>query len=142
MNIELKEYVFAQYLGQSVEQYDHQQNVLYVGIVRAFTTPGIPIETAILLLRPLSSITDNEAIEVVKLSGMDYNEHEDFYKQLINTNQFLTYFLDVSTLFYKEAVAIDMYLRQQGFALPIYHNGTLYPVSELVTLGIIKLKEG
>lgn len=90
----------------------------------------------VLQLRQLSSITDDEAIEVALLYGYRriYDNGITISDELlVNYGREIIESLSQYDIFeYK----IYQYLQQQGFALPIYFKGVQYSVERLVELGI------
>lgn len=146
----LKEYVFAQYWGQKVlltpfEGIIQLQAKTIDNVLKYDNKSWCKLQ-----LRPLSAITDAEAIEVLQpFDGwelfnksvtplyyklrkpyedgeIDFNEDGFKYRTVsININDVKTY----------------QYLQQQGFALPIYFQGTLFTVEQLTEMQIIKLVE-
>lgn len=137
----LKQYVFAMYIGQKVYTHkdwqcfnDKSLNIVDPVYLQAGSSR---LNHGWLVLRPLSSITDSEAIEVMSLQG---------YKSNGEKLEFITD-ADVLMVRYYKGGGGDtinhtsyQYLQQQGFALPIYYNGQLYSVVDLTQMQILQLQ--
>lgn len=132
---ELKQYCFALYIGQKVKpaQRDTFFNLTVIDFGRE---NDIRIPTAInlkcsLQLRSLSSITEQEAIEVAKINGWDLYPVNKVKLINIGRNDVLKLSHD-----WHLSLFAYQYLQQQGFALPIYFKGVQYSVERLIELGI------
>lgn len=165
MNTQFKKYLFAQYIGQEV--------LMHPTLDFAYTVTGNNLlgeqyaKDCYLLLRPLSSITDAEAIEVAKITsvlpddGLIVERDTTFVRVYDSLNDTLSYgqeyWRDVVTIPFNlevwyydnggdvnqcdviRAAMIYQYLQQQGIALPIYFNGEHYSVERQVNEGCVKL---
>ncbi len=133
-NLELKQYVFAAYFGQEVLQLANGIKGRLHPIISCDISTESILNNSCLHLRPLSSITDQEAIEVAKIAMPENAMYVDEIdgKNIIsalNTNGY--------NIKFNLSISIYQYLQQQGFALPIYFKCEHYSVERLVELGII-----
>ncbi len=136
--------IAAKYLGQKLIFKHHKQ-----WQKNFFVTPstiGLLLDgnsnfkNSSILLRPLSSITDQDAIEVARICGVIDNGSKagkDLLEKYITSNQCNVEGLDWFKI-------LD-YLRATGYALPctVIHESkrVTYSVQELVELGVIKIVE-
>lgn len=134
--LELKQYVFAAYLGQKVMKWQVPQPPEDTEFTEVVT--GSMLEAyshdCYLHLFPISSITEDKAIELNKFNGNNiaiwpFKNKDYWIKEL-------EFRLRENILDYQ----FYQYLQQQSFALPIYFKGEHYSVERLVELGIITLK--
>lgn len=138
----LKEYVFALYWGQKAAFAKYAITLKDTVIV---TDGAIFTESHrwILHLRPLSSITDNEAIEVAKFilggSGVrsTIKQGKTLINHIFNNGDWEHEWFQIDP---SDVIQVYQYLQQQGFALPTYYKGKLYPIEELESLNIIKVR--
>jgi hypothetical protein len=95
--------LFAQYYGQKVYHYNNWDDYA-TGIMQDH---WLNEPNACLILRPLSSITDDEAIEVAKLQDWEYTDRKDIIGaiKIAVKNEWFNY-------------STCDYLRSKGFALP------------------------
>lgn len=136
LDAEVKAYLFAQYYGHKIattHESDGRNHLVVDGTLLCANLTEWRLD-----LRPLSSITDEEAIEVAKIiSPLDTELHvKERGISIINcllSNQ--TYLLNITNVIY-----VYQYLQQQSFALPVYFKGTHYTVERLVEEKIITLK--
>jgi len=129
MDQKLKERFFAQYFGQKVLHMDDESNLEYIfPIVKStfFATN----KGNYLLLRPISTLTDEEAIEYAKLQDYESPTEKDDFTSLRSQlrvsikNQWLNF------------TTVD-YLRSIGVALPFMGHS----VQEMIDCGWIRLIE-
>lgn len=161
---ELKQYCFALYWGQRViKDIDNSDTPHLYPVERSNM---YRFEESSLELRPLSSITDKEAIEVAKIVCARHNRHytesEITYSIKSKANVYLEVkgykafvvqicydgigFVDSKIQGYGEKnyyapaqfAATDC-LRGFGIALPVYFKGVQYSVDKLTELGIYKI---
>lgn len=165
----LKQTLFSLYIGQKVQypNFDHRlvSNTLTgvtkeyitvdykrkkkgcIGEELSFTSNGnhnTDAIHAVLQLRSLSSITDEEAVEVAKILDISYsNVDENAHFDLAGFTDWVSEIFigdtgySINPLFLLQSID---YLRQTGICLPIYHNGTLYQPSDLVKMGLVKIE--
>lgn len=148
---EIKARVFALYWGQKVFTFP-ENNGWEPQKVGVSYMDGYGIKNRCLLLKPLSSITDEDAIEVAKLvTGNKEWLGEVHYTALgssvtlvkpdttVNVTINISDDGDIwdSRLHHTDALSGHDYLRSKGYALPALG----YSVEELVELGVFKLKE-
>lgn len=154
---ELKAYVFAMYIGQKVLYWKDFHKVGNTGILCGtnLSASTMPNQTAYLQLRPLSTITDSEAIEVAKI----YEPNAEWYISK-DTESYILLRSEVEYLWlYKDTneplfcvddidggnntpygiLSAYQYLQQSSFALPIYFKGIQYSVEQLCEYGIVQL---
>jgi hypothetical protein len=124
----------AMYLGQKVMSFLYSPEPNEKFDLLSF---DVSDKAGILSLRPLSSITDDEAIQVAKivepfegLSGWWTSEHGRRW-----ANQTIAF------IAVPNGYLVYQYLIQRGFALPFYDAATnhTFTVEEQIELGIIKL---
>lgn len=126
ITLENKEKFFTQYWGQKVITND---NLSSIGVATYVNGTSIILEY--LLLKPLSSITDEDAIEVARIAGYtnvvyDMRKKKSLIRMVKDaiSNHILTY-------------KIVDYLRSKGYALPWMGLS----VEEMIDAGWIKLIE-
>lgn len=130
LNQKLKERFFAQYIGQKVAAYDVEGGSPEV--LKCDPLDQARHDFMYLQLRPVSSIFDDEAIEVAKIvNGDDGWETPQDGRKAIAELDFL--WPSPSAISH-----LNDYLRSKSFALP-YHG---HSVAELEKSGWIKLVEG
>jgi len=137
MNIE-KARFFGQYYGQRVLCIrSKEEPTLYVGFDDMQN--NMVLDADYLLLKPLSSIDDADALEVLKICGIDHEleQYKDFYDMLKEQSNFMDYFFKARPLYFSEVILAYQYLQSKGYALPFLN----YSVNQLVEKGWIKLKE-
>lgn len=130
----LKEYLFAMYIGQKVAyaaETDCKNGfgasiVNYMVIKNASSSDYL---NSHLQLRPLSSITDDEAIEVGNIHWPHYINSEVSTPWVRNVLETIS-----------QNFRVYQYLQQQGFAMSIFYKGVQYPVEQLTDWGFIKIK--
>lgn len=130
---ELKERFFALYWGQEVFCWP---GVFDQKISGSTFAGGIDIED-FLFLRPISSITDEEAIEVAKIGhlGSSYTEESTIYHGKVLLNDYIN--SSRCNLRGYDWMNIQDYLRSIAIALPFMGHS----VESLVEAGWIKLVE-
>jgi hypothetical protein len=151
------ELIRALYWGQKVWQY-------YAYGDKTFRINGHHVEYSgsWLLLRPLSSITDDEAVQMALIMGLTSGDFtiertdEDGQPLLClnaeEESQCLSIFFE-GDIYFHDLDSMDAvpglnylhaytYLQQKGFALPFYDSvtNTTITVEQMVSAGIIKLK--
>ena len=147
----LKERFFAQYWGQKVKRINGDSELFTAGVLR------IGVAISHLLLRPLSSITDDEAIEVAKMvtSGETYLEIGRYANKIqIALTDSINRYEKVQVAIWVETgnvtvfhgtrqvgpwnmPCIYQFLYSIGFAIPFMD----YSVEELVAAGWVRLVE-
>lgn len=168
LDAELKAYVFAQYYGQKVYIHSTWQDVKGNEPFTLDSTlfNSFAINDGRLYLRPLSSIIDDEAIEVAKMAGISYDFVEENGKIEIcrNEKDISVYYWVQTSYEYDEydkmpfsisfvhyeffdhmgcsnnSLSVWQYLQQQGFALPVFFKDTPYTVDQLTDKGIYLIK--
>lgn len=114
---EIKARVFALYWGQKI--WTEKSNPKCLDVVDAYIDfdpyDSDDFDDAVLLVKQLSSITDEDAIELNKMHNWTKGVHETKY-------------------WYQDEAD---YLRSKGYALPAFG----YSVDELVEAGVFKIKE-
>lgn len=131
-NNELKAKFFSQYWGQEVLFYNWNEKMYPVGS----NLSDDDIERYTIILKPLSSISDEDAIEVVRLSGInDDGYYDEFFKAIKGQNRFATYFFNARPLFMHESIRIYQFLISKGYAL----EWMGYSVEEQIEAGWIRL---
>lgn len=119
---EKREY-FAQHYGQQV--LGIPPNTMKYPCTSQYWESGLfTIDEQFLQLKPFLSITDEEAIEVAKIYGLDYKNYKPESKEkiILLTNIY---------------APVYQYLQSKGYALP-FRN---YSVGQLIEMGWVKLKE-
>lgn len=123
--------IFALYWGQEIAFHLDDSVLLKVediiSIIKDLPATGRQLS---LLLTPLSAITDEDAIEIAKICGIEEGVissglKKDFRKNLSND------------LFDDMTIDIADFLRSRGYALPAFG----FTVDELVEVGVFKLKQ-
>lgn len=140
----LKAYVFALYYGQKVMKWyipQPPEATEFTEIVSGSMLEAYAHE-CYLQLRPLSSITDDEAIEVAKIKNGIFG-FERAADRLIIGNKFSEITIKFDGSIYQAScehvISVYQYLQQYGFALPVYYKGVYYSVERLVAENIIVL---
>jgi predicted Ser/Thr protein kinase len=134
---------FAQYWGQNLlgsTHFNNQKAVMFnYDLFGALNTSNGLIsateafKTYFLWLKPLSKITDEDAIVVAKIFGM--KEDFEFIGKMLCTTMFDNSDSESETvIFNSNAKAVD-YLRSKGYALPFME----YSVEDLVSFGWVRL---
>ena len=108
---------FAQYWGQQVQRYENNN---YKKVVNGFIETNLQ-DKDYLLLKPISKITDEDAISMYR--GLERNYE--------SANQFLE---DYKSIGFLEQSEVD-FLRSKGYAVPFMG----YSVDELVKMGWVQL---
>lgn len=162
MNTELKARYFAQYIGLSVLRHIEMTSH---NLSKCLTSDMIFCDnTWYLLLRDISSLTDEEAIQVAKILGCvkpSFERYVNYFLIRDDDDQpypmgrsgftFKLWYYDISLELVingrigqiTNQLAVFEYLKSIGIALPCFDHETnqLIPVSELVNKGWVKLKE-
>jgi hypothetical protein len=132
LTTKLKEQFFAQYWGQNVATFkadNHSNHDLEVGTQH-------PVNKVFSLrLRPLSSISDEDAIEICRMMNHGAYSHGRESKIRDGKDLIKSYQNKQSNVHGVEWLRIYDYLRSKRYALP-FHG---YSVEELVEAGWIKL---
>lgn len=71
--------------------------------------------------KPLSDITDEDAIEVLRFGGIQDDKFKEFFDMLKEQKEFMDYFFHVRPLYFAEAISIYQYLASKGYDLPVYY---------------------
>jgi len=108
---------FAQYWGQQVQRYENNN---YKKVVNGFIETNLQ-DKDYLLLKPISKITDEDAISMYR--GLERNYE--------SANQFLE---DYKSIGFLEQSEVD-FLRSKGYAVPFMN----YSVEDLVKMGWVQL---
>ena len=108
---------FAQYWGQQVQRYENNN---YKKVVNGFIETNLQ-DKDYLLLKPISKITDEDAISMYR--GLERNYE--------SANQFLEDYKSIGFLVQSE---VD-FLRSKGYAVPFMN----YSVEDLVKMGWVQL---
>ena len=108
---------FAQYWGQQVQRYENNN---YKKVVNGFIETNLQ-DKDYLLLKPISKITDEDAISMYR--GLERNYE--------SANQFLE---DYKSIGFLEQSEVD-FLRSKGYAVPFM----VYSVDDLVKIGWVRL---
>ena len=108
---------FAQYWGQQVQRYENNN---YKKVVNGFIETNLQ-DKDYLLLKPISKITDEDAISMYR--GLERNYE--------SANQFLE---DYKSIGFLEQSEVD-FLRSKGYAVPFMG----YSVDDLVKIGWVQL---
>lgn len=88
-------------------------------------------------LRPLSNITDDEAIEVAKII---YGDRANEVQFLLVKDGIVNMFDNGWNIHGTKMLALFDCLRGFGIALPVFYKGVQYSVEKLIELGIYNLK--
>ena len=115
--LENKARFFAQYWGQQVQRYENNN---YKKVVNGFIETNLQ-DKDYLLLKPISKITDEDAISMYR--GLERNYE--------SANQFLEDYKSIGFLVQSE---VD-FLRSKGYAVPFMN----YSVEDLVKMGWVQL---
>lgn len=126
---EIKQRIFALYWGQKVCRAVYPHEGEHIDKVGQWNIHHITN----LELSPLSSITDEDAIEVMLNGGR--NTYKTNLETIIGRLKTIGY-IDVDKWDYFPISVWD-YLRSKGYALPAFG----YSVDELVEVGVFKIKE-
>lgn len=138
---EIKAKIFALYWGQEIMVwfYTGGEKAKSLCKVAGNHMKSYYIERGCLEVKPLSSITDEDAIEVAKLMGWNRvlppnteGHPLDFSVSVYDFNWIKNKANDLS----KYPIQVTDYLRSKGYALPAFG----YSVDELVEAGVFKLK--
>lgn len=134
-----KKAFFAQYWGQCVfltmpSEPNHDVVILKSRWIDYLYDRALPC----LLLKPLSQISDEDAIEVIKLSSVyEDKDTDEFVKLIVKSGTFNKYLLEVRPMWFTESIKVTDYLRSRGYALPFRS----YTVEQMIELGWLKLTE-
>lgn len=124
---------FHQYYGQDIATNDE---LLWVGVT-TYVNHISANEKNYLLLKPTTSISEEEAFEISKIIYGEPSEHE--IVQVYQVSTVLDFMAELDKIyslgFYKASQIVD-YLRSKGYALPF--NGI--SVKEQINRGWVKLK--
>lgn len=127
---DLKARYFGLYIGQKVFSSDSSNGEVYK-LNKAYTDFGF------LLLRSISSLTDEEAIEVARIAYPDYKTTDPELASLgLSIRRDFKSNLGAGSTTWGKCIQIYQYLQSIGIALP-YLN---YSVENLTKLGIIKIR--
>lgn len=125
---EIKAKVFAQYLGQRFVHRVHgpgasgaRLEAVYLdGILCAGFDRQYHVDCHVLKLRPLSAITDEDAIEVSKICG--YKHDQNKWGRFVAQN-FVQQREDALTHTLVVSASIYQYLQSKGYDLPSWYLG-------------------
>ena len=128
---------FAQYWGQPVQRYENNN---YIKVVNGFIETSL-LDKDYLLLKPLSKITNEEAIECAKMfNWLQVSENPELWnhpvtkEKVVKMNDNWKYGICILSIEKLNIQQID-YLRSKGYALPFMQ----YSVDELVKMGWAQL---
>lgn len=134
---------FAQYLGQTWNTYDHQQNIIAEGKVFWLLSPQ-EIKQSVVLLRTADQLTDDEVIQIANMYG--WNEDNKQFDDRV-----LQFRVDLPCIVkdgytHRHMKFIFDYLLRIGILLDFtYLNEENKPVTlqpnEIISLGWAKIKE-
>jgi hypothetical protein len=124
---------FAQYWMQDVKTSEkNQKKGLKPLQINAHSLQYVDSDS-FLELKPLSKISNEDAIEVAKIFGM--KEDLEFIGKILCTTMFDNSDSETETVLYNSnAKAVD-YLRSKGYALPFME----YSVDDLISFGWVRL---
>lgn len=131
-NIENKRRFAALYWGQRVHRHVTWSNISRCAILNEHT---ITMDNYHLELKPLSAITDDDAIKVFKILFPELNKPDDFMIE-IGGDWARCVHANLSSI-NKNIVHMIDYLRSRSYALPWLDLS----VDDLISYGWIKLKE-
>ena len=130
---EIKAKVFAQYLGQKVKCVSREDDIPEVTdfIVNIFKDELIGVgnyefyfneDDIKLLLKPLSSITDEDAIEVTKILDISYSKtgEQEYYDLAGFVDYIENEFFNEKIYSVKSIIILTQFLQSKGYDLPNY----------------------
>lgn len=143
IQLETKAKIFAQYLGCWIACHGRGKELLTPMSLYQITYGDFKYHDFALFATPLSSITDEDAIECLNLvlgEGWNYNSTEERRWIDLIKNEVRDQFGSVQMVvkpYFSNVLKIFQYLQSKGYALP-YLN---YSVEDLVQAGIYKLTQ-
>lgn len=131
---EIKEKIFSQYWGQIYQYHDSKSAPQFRINERTFPLDDEPV---FIILKPLSAITDEDAVEIAMLGGLAGKLAAKEYVVSAGKSLVLHYFNKQTNVYGKDWFRIFQFLQSKGYALPYMD----YSVEDLVKAGIYKLEE-